>query len=131
MSVQQLRKSYVTLQLPASPAVGVALATFIARNPMRILSAQITASDTGTGAGATTVIVKKNGVQIPTQTALSIAQGAATHATSGSFIGSPISYPGGEGFLPNDVLTVDLTAVPATTSPKSVSVILHIVQTDV
>lgn len=129
--MEQLRRSYITLHLAPAVAVGVGLATLIATFPMRVVSAQVVASDSGVGAGATTVVVRKNGVAISTLAPLSIPQGAATLATSEGFIGAPNNYPGGEGAIKGDILTVDVTAVPATTSPKSVSVILSIVQTDV
>jgi hypothetical protein len=131
MNEQQLRKSYLTLHLPAPVVAAVALATFIATHPMRVLSAQIAASDSGVGAGGTTAIVKLNGVALTTDAALTVAVGAAVNATKVNVIGTVSSYPGGQSVRPGDVITVDVTAVPGTTSPKSVSIILSLTQLDV
>jgi hypothetical protein len=126
---EQLRRSYITLHLPASPAVGAGQATLIATHPMRIIGAQLTLSDTGTGAGATTVAVNQNGTALATSAALSVAQGAATKATKVTFLGTTQNYPGGERVNIGDTITVDVTAVPATTAPKAAAVILSVVQT--
>ncbi len=128
---QQLRRSYITLPLPGSPAVGASLATFIATHPMRVISAQLVVSDTGVGAGATTVLLKQNGSALATTAPLSVAQGAAVHATRSTLPGTTQSYPGGDRVNPGDTLTVDVTAVPATTSPKAAAVILSVVQLDI
>jgi hypothetical protein len=128
---QLLRRSQITLPLPSVLAIGASLSTFIAPYPFRIIGAQLVASDSGVGAGATTVIVKRNGMQVPTQAPLSVAQGAATLSTMEPFIGTPSNYPGGQGISKGDKLTVDCTAIPATTPPKCVVLILSVVQTDV
>jgi hypothetical protein len=130
-SQEQLRRSYITLSLPASPAVGAGQSTFIATHPMRIISAQLGVSDTGTGAGATTVALNQNGMAIATTAALTIAQGAATKATKSALPGTTQSYPGGQRVNIGDVITVDVTAVPATTAPKAATVILSVTQLDV
>jgi hypothetical protein len=243
---QQLRRSYITLPLPGLPAIGVALATFIASRPARILAAQLCLSDTGAGAvtsaiitptpaastisagstalftltaatntmagtldiavgagavvstifparttiaaavvqlnaqasfvaadlvavqgtggntnkititgpvgaagastldltgtaltettlggGPTTVIVNQNGTTLATDVPLSVAQYATVNATKVKVLGTIQSYPGGERVNIGDVITVDMTSVPVTTSPKAAAVILTVVEMDI
>src|SRR6185437_1472152 len=129
--MEQFRRSHVTLQLPPAPVVVAKAATFIATHPMRIRAAQLALSDPGGTGGATTVILKKNGVQFATDAALTVAQNAAVNATKANVVGDTAVYPGGERVSPGDVITVDVTAVPTGTAPKAASVIFSVVQVDV
>lgn len=131
MAQDILRRSTITLPLPGSPAVAAGVATFIAPRPTRIVKAQLALSDSGAGAGATTVILKQNGTQLTTQAALTVAQGAAVNATITSVIGTVQNYPGGQRVNAGDVITVDVTAVPAGAAPKAAAVILSVVEMDV
>ncbi len=125
---QGFRKSNLTLPLPSALAVLVAASTFIATAKGRISHAQLSLSDTGTGAGSTQVAVKVNGTAITPAGGIAIAGAAATKAAVVPVNGF---YPGGALVNPGDVVTVDVVAVPATTLPKQASVILEITQIDV
>ncbi len=126
-----LRRSFITLPLPGSPAVAVGLATFIASRPLRIIDAQLALSDSGVGAGATTVAVNLNGTALTLSAPLTVAQGAAVAGTLAAVIGTTQAYPGGQRVNKGDVVTVDVTAVPATTAPKAAAVILTVVEQDI
>jgi protein involved in polysaccharide export with SLBB domain len=104
---------------------------FIATHRARISNAQLCLSDTGTGAGATTAVLKVNGVAVTSAGALSVAQGAASPRVNTLVVAGSNEYPGGALINPGDVVTVDITAVPATTVPKAACVILDLTQVDV
>lgn len=123
------RKSLLTLPLLPTLLVQAAVAIYIAQRSMLIDSAQLGLSDQGTGAGATTVNVKVNGVAINPAASLSVAVGAASNA-----VATPITlnsqFPGGFRINAGDVVTVDIAAVPATTVPKNGFVVLGLVEVD-
>jgi hypothetical protein len=129
---QQLRKSYITIPLSLA-AVAAGVATFIATHAMRVISAQLTLSNVGTGAGATTVIAKLNGNAIATSAALTLTVAGGVKAVKATVPGTTTaqSYPGGLRVNAGDTITVDVTALPATTSPAIASVILSVTQLDI
>jgi hypothetical protein len=124
------RKSLLTLPLQPTLAVATAAITYIVQRPSRVIGAQLCLSDSGTGAGATTVNVLVNAVAINPAASLSIAVGAGSNA-----VNTPISldsqYPGGFRVNKGDVITVNVTAVPGTTVPKNANVVLDLVEIDV
>jgi len=127
---QQLRKSYLPLQLSLA-AVAAGVATFIAGHPFRILSAQLNLSDVGTGSGGTTAVVKINGTAVTTSAPLALTVAGAVKAVKVGVPGTTQSYPGGIRVNNGDTITVDITALPGTTSPKIAAVTLGITQLDV
>lgn len=130
--VQQLRKSYIPLPLSLA-AVAAGIATFIASHPMRILSAQLCLSGVGTGAGATTVAVKINGTAVALSAPLTLTVAGGVKAVKSTVIGTATaqSYPGGIRVNAGDTITVDVTALPATTSPAVAQVLLGVTQLDI
>lgn len=129
---QQLRKSYISLPLSLA-AVAAGIATFIASHPMRILSAQLCVSNVGTGAGATTVAVNLNGSAVALSAPLTLTVAGGVKAVKSTVIGatSAQSYPGGIRVNANDTITVDVTALPGTTSPAVAHVLLSVTQLDI
>jgi hypothetical protein len=129
---QQLRKSYISLPLSLA-AVAAGIATFIATHPMRILSAQLALSDVGTGAGATTVAVNVNGTAVALSAPLTLTVAGGVKAVKSNLPGAATSqaYPGGLRVNANDVITVDITAIPGTTVPKVGHVVLSVTQLDI
>jgi hypothetical protein len=126
--------TYVAGTLPTLSfglALGNGQVSFTSQRGQLITSAQLCLSDTGIGAGATTVNVKVNGNAINPAGSLSIAQGAASKSVTAEITGNPNPYPGGERINPGDTITVDVTAVPATTAPKAGFVVLDIIEVDV
>lgn len=125
-----LRKSYLPLTLFGALAVAASVATYKVTRTGVLIGAQLALTDSGTGAGNTSVVVKKNGTAItPT---LSVAGAAASpNATTTAMVNSGASpYPAGTLVQAGDVITVDITALPATTSPKAGTVYLDYVQID-
>jgi hypothetical protein len=129
---QQLRKSYISLPLSLA-AAAAGIATFIASHPMRILSAQLCLSDVGTGAGATTVAVNINGTAVALIAPLTLTVAGGVKAVKSDALGlvNGQSYPGGIRVNKNDTVTVDVSAIPATTSPKIAHVVLSVTQLDI
>jgi hypothetical protein len=124
---ERFRRNQITLPLPAALAVSVGQVTFTATRPMTISGAQLCLSDTGTGAGNTTVNIKQNGTLIGT---ISIA-GAATGKSLATALATTSQFPSGIRFNVGDVLTLDLAALPATTNPKAGFVVLDVYELDV
>jgi hypothetical protein len=127
---QQLRRSYLPLQLSLA-AVAAGVATFIATHPMRLISAQLNLSDVGTGTGGTTALVKLNGTAITTSAPLTLTVAGGVKAVKATIPGTTQSYPSGIRVNAGDTITVDVTALPGTTSPKIAAVTLSITQLDV
>jgi hypothetical protein len=125
------RRSTLTLPVLAPLAASVGQATYTAPRPMRIAGAQLCLSDTGTGAGATAVSINVNGTAINAAGSLSIAGAAAGKSLGIAITGGSNQYPGGARLNKGDVVTVDVTSVPATTVPKGGFVVLDIVEVDV
>jgi len=125
-----LRRSYVSLALPGNLAVAAGVAGFVAEFPANIVKAQLYLGSTGTGAGSTTVTVKKNGTAILPAAGLTIA-GAAAGKTAESATTKPEGLPGGVRIDVGDVITVDVSAIPGTTASANGEVKLHIVQSDI
>lgn len=123
------RRSTITIPLPAPPAAANGVATYVAPRMMRIASAQLCLSDTGTGAGATDVNVKVNGNAINAANSLSIA-GAASGKSVSTAIIDDSQYPGGFRLNNGDTVTVDVASVPGTTVPKGAFVVLDVVEVD-
>jgi hypothetical protein len=124
------RRSHLTLPLPAPLAAGVAKATFVATQKTRIHTAQLSLSDSGTGAGGTEVTIKVNGVAITTAGDLLIAGGAAGLTKSKVITKGSNQFPGGALLNIGDIVTVDIASVPATTQPAAGFVVLDLVQVD-
>lgn len=123
------RRSTITIPLPGPLAAANGVATYTAPRMMRIASAQLCLSDTGTGAGSTNVNVNVNGNAINAANALSIAGAAGGKSVSTTIIDDS-QYPGGFRLNKGDTVTVDVTAVPATTQPKAGFVVLDVVEVD-
>jgi hypothetical protein len=111
-----------TLHKAGALAVANDVAEWQAQFFGRITEVEISLGSTGSTSGSTSVDVKKNGVSILTAV-LTIAQGSATHnlRTGGAnpgVIAAPAGAgePGGMEFVPGDVIRVDVTAIPGTTS---------------
>lgn len=124
------RKSSITLPLPGPLAVGNAQVTFTSYRNLRLTRLQLCLSGSGTGAGATNVNVNQNGTAINAANALSIA-GAAGTPNVATQLNTGNSYPGGDRINKGDVITVDITSVPATTQPKGGFVVLDVIELDV
>jgi hypothetical protein len=124
------RKNFLTMVLFGPLAVANGVATFIATHRCRIASAQLGLTDTGTGAGATTVRININGNAITGAADLSLAGAGANKAVSSNIVLGSNQFPGGALIQPGDVVTVDVTAVPATTVPKGGTVTLDLTQVD-
>lgn len=123
------RRNFLTLPLPAALAVSVGQVTYTAPRPFTISWLQLCLSDTGTGAGNTTVNLKQNGTTIGT---VSIAGASGSKSAGVALISSAGSqFPPGVRINKGDVLTIDLAALPATTSPKAAIVALDIYELDV
>lgn len=125
------RRSSITLPLPAALAASVGQATYVSPRPQLIVGAELCLSDTGTGAGATNVNINVNGAAINVASSLSIAGGAAGKSVSTLISGGTQRFPGGAAVNTGDTVTVDLTAVPATTVPKAAFVVLDMIEFDV
>ena len=125
------RRSTITLPLPGPLAASAGQATYVAPRNMRIASAQLCLSDTGSGAGSTNANVNVNGSAVNAANSLSIAGGAGGKSVSASITGGSQGFPGGAGVNAGDTITVDITAVPATTQPKAGFVVLDVVEVDV
>jgi hypothetical protein len=125
------RRSTITLPLPSTVAVGAGVASYTSPRPQRIASAQLCLSDTGTGSGSTTALIKVNGTAITAATDLAIAGAAASKTVSVPITKGSNQFPGGARINKGDVVTADVTAVPATTVPKAAFVVLDIVEVDV
>jgi len=120
----------VTIPLFGALAVAAGVATWLAQLRLRIVDAELSLKDTGTGAGSTTVDVKLNGTTILAAGALSIAGAAATKAIRATPVGG-VGEPSGVEVAPNDSITVDVSAIPATTAPAGGFVTLTCVAKDV
>lgn len=128
MEQQLLRKSVLTLPLFAV-AVAAGQASFTASTRFRIHYAQLSLSDTGTGAGNTAALLKVNSVAITGASDLSIA-GASVGKSVKAKITNGTQYPGGHIVNPGDVITVDITAIPGTTAPAKAVAYLDVTQVD-
>jgi hypothetical protein len=80
---------------------------------------------------ATTVSIKVNGTAVNAANSLKIYAGGASNAVGTAITGGSNQYPGGARLNKDDVVTIDITAVPATTVPKLGFVVLDIVEVDV
>jgi len=80
---------------------------------------------------ATAVTVKVNGTAVSDAGALSIQVGAASNSAGTDITRGSNQYPGGARLNKGDVVTIDVTSVPATTVPKAGFVVLDIVEVDV
>lgn len=125
------RRSTLTFPLPVALVASVGQVTYISPRPQRIAGAQLCLSDTGTGAGATTVNIKVNGVAINAAGSLSIAGAAGTKSIGAGITAGSNQFPGGARVNKGDVITVDVAAVPGTTVPKAAFVVLDIVEIDI
>jgi hypothetical protein len=124
------RRSTITLPLPGPVAVANGQATYKSPRAMRIAGAQLCLSDTGTGAGSTNANVNINGSPINAANSLSIAGAAGGKSIGVGITGGSNQYPGGARLNANDVVTIDITAVPATTAPKFGFIVLDVVELD-
>jgi hypothetical protein len=94
-------------------------ATWAAQCKGRVQEVEMSLGLTGSASGATTIDVKKNGTSIMVGTPLTIAQGSATkYVRSAALVYGAAGggEPGGVDFVEGDVFTVDITAIPGTTS---------------
>lgn len=105
----------VMIPLIGPLAVAAGVATYAIQPRSRIMDVELSLTDTGAGAGNTSVDVKLNGNSILAG-ALSIAGGSAAK-TSRSGPRSPAGEPSGVNADPDGEITVDVTAVPGTTPP--------------
>lgn len=125
------RRSTITLPLPGALAAGAGQASYTSPRSQRIASAQLCLSDTGTGAGTTEVAIKVNGTAITAAGDLAIAGAAGTKTISKAIVKGSNQFPGGARLNAGDVVTVDVSSVPATTQPKAGFVVLDIVEVDI
>jgi hypothetical protein len=128
--MDSLRKSHLTLPLPAALAASNGQVTFTATQKVRVRVAEMCLSDTGTGAGSTEVRLNVNATAITASGDLAIAGAATGKSVSKIISNGSNQYPGGALLNAGDVLTVDLVSVPGTTAPKAGMVILELVQVD-
>jgi hypothetical protein len=108
-----------TLFVGGALAAVTGRATWTAQCKGRIEEVEMSLGLTGSVSGATTIDVKKNGTSILVGTPLTIAQGATTkYVRTAALVYGPAGggEPAGVDFVEGDVFTVDLTAVPGTTS---------------
>jgi hypothetical protein len=112
-------RSVKTLFVAGALAVVNGRATWAAQGKGRIQEVEMSLGLTGSVSGSTTIDVKKNGTSIMVGTPLTIAQGATTKfVRSAALVYGPVGggEPAGVDYVEGDVFTVDLTAVPGTTS---------------
>ena len=127
---ESFRRSHLSMPLFGALAVATAVATYQVQKPYVLTGAQLALADTGTGAGNTSAVVKVNGVAVtPVLSIAGAAAGKTAYADANA--STPGVYPAGISLKPGDVVTVDITAVPATTAPKGGSLILNLTQLDV
>ena len=130
MAQDSFRRSHLTLPLFGPLAVAATVATFLVDRHQRLAAVQLTLTDSGVGAGQTSIAVKINGNDV-TPAGLAVAGAAPVPAIGGKVIGGVQGFPNGAALEPGDVITIDVTAVPATTAPKGGAVVLDLVQLDV
>lgn len=128
---ERFRRSTITLPLPAPIAASDGQATYVSPRSQRIVRAQLCLSDTGTGAGSTNANININGNAVNAANSLSIAGAAAAKSVSADITGGSQGFPGGARLNDGDTVTVDVTAVPATTQPKGGFVVLDVVEIDI
>ncbi|ABF42413.1 hypothetical protein Acid345_3412 [Candidatus Koribacter versatilis Ellin345] len=116
---------YFTVALPIAAALAVAneVAGYEFQKQSRILETELFLCTTGTGAGATTVDVKKNGTTI-LPSVISIASASATKRARKA-VKNPVGEPSGVSVAAGDYVRADVTAVPGTTVPTYGTVYLH------
>ena len=112
-------RNKIPLIVPGALATGVGQATYQAQEKGRVNEVEIALGATGSVSGNTTVDVKKNGVSILAAGPASIVQGSATKTLRiTSLVLGPAGggEPSGVDYVEGDLFTVDITAVPGTTS---------------
>jgi len=112
-------RSMKTLFVAGALAAVTGRATWAAQKKGRIQEIEMSLGLTGSVSGSTTIDVKKNGTSILVGTPLTIAQGSATKfVRSAALVLGPAGggEPSGVDYVEGDVFTVDITAVPGTTS---------------
>lgn len=123
------RRSSLTLTLPGPLAVAIGQATYVVPRPAVIAAAQLCLSDSGVGAGSTNVNVNVNGAAINAANSLAVVGAAGNKSVSAPATGQ--TFPGGTRVNAGDTITVDVTAVPATTAPKAGFIVLDLIEADV
>lgn len=112
-------RSVKSLFVGGALAVAAGRATWAAQGKGRIQEIEMALGLTGGTSGSTTIDVKKNGTSILVGTPLSIAQGSATKfVRSAALVYGPAGggEPAGVDYVEGDVFTVDVSAIPGTTS---------------
>jgi hypothetical protein len=138
VGLQLTRRRTVTLFVDGNLAVANDVAEYIAPRAGRVLGVSIGLRSIGAVSGSTSVDVKlsKSGGAFATilGAVLSIAFGAASKsvasgANDGGGMSGAVGEPNGVPFGDGDVLRVDVTAIPGTTS-AGLAVYLEIAETD-
>ena len=125
MTQQQQGVRYFTVALPMAAALAVAndVAGYEFQKQARILEVEVFLGTTGTGAGNTSVDVKKNGATI-LAAVISIASASGTKRARKA-PKNPVGEPSGVSVAAGDYVRADVTAVPGTTVPPYGTVYLH------
>lgn len=111
---QQVRYFTVTLPFPGNAAVANEVAGYEFQQNARVLEAELFLGTTGTGAGSTSVDVKKNGTSIFAAN-MAIASASATKRVRKA-PNKAVGEPSGLSFAKGDYARVDVTAIPGTTT---------------
>lgn len=118
--MERIRWIDLALPLPGNLAVGADRAGFEFSLPGgRIAEAQLYLRSTGSTSGNTDVDVNVNGASILTAPGLRIAQGSATKRVRVTPPGAT-GEPSGFDIKAGDYITVDIDAVPGTTSADGI-----------
>jgi hypothetical protein len=128
---QPLRKFNIHLFIGGLLAVVNGRATFKAMQRCRIVNTEFSLGIAPTGAGNTAVTVKKNGNAIGAATDLQLAA-AATSVRSVPTVTAQLTQgePTGVQLEPGDTVTVDVTAICATTAGTDGTITLECAMVD-
>lgn len=129
---QPIRTTKVPLFIAGALAVIAGRATFSPMRKLLVLNTEFALGVVETGAGNTTVAIKKNGNLIGGATDLSIPEESGTKFVKAKpSVGIVGGEPSGVMIDVGDTITVDVTAVPATTPGTDAAIYLHCAEIDV
>jgi len=118
----------ISLVRPGALAAATDVAGYRAQRNFRVIGVSMFLRTTGATSGSTTVDVNKAGASI-LSAAMSVAQGAAQKWQEGALGSAARGYPRGVDVLKGELITVDIDAIPGTTS-NDLEVFLDCIATD-